>query len=72
LRTTFDRVPDAPITKFVLKMRGGERGLLVNSEDLCRGSDRATVKLRAQNGRAAGLRPVVEAGGCPKKLSKKK
>ena len=32
MRTTFDTVPDVPVYKFVLTMRGGKkRGLLVNS-----------------------------------------
>lgn len=59
IRTTFDSVPDAPITRFVLKMRGGEKGLLVNSQDICRGAHRATVQMRAQNGRAMSSNPVL-------------
>ena len=31
IRTTFESVPDAPVTKFVLEMKGGKKGLLVNS-----------------------------------------
>ena len=31
------KVPDAPVTKFMLTLPGGKRGLLVNSEDLCAG-----------------------------------
>ena len=50
LRTTFDAVPDAPVTKFVLDMKGGKKGLLVNSSSLCKGRKRATVKLAGQNG----------------------
>jgi hypothetical protein len=50
IRTTFDSVPDAPVTKFVLKMKGGKKGLLVNSRDLCEGPQRARVKMHGQNG----------------------
>jgi len=67
IRTTFDSVPDAPVTKFVLQMRGGKKGLLVNSTDICRGSHRAAVAMRGQNGRAKGLRPQLQSSGCPKK-----
>jgi hypothetical protein len=67
IRTTFGSVPDAPVSKFVLRMRGGAKGLLVNSTDVCRGSHRAAVAMRGQNGRARGLRPRLVAGGCPKK-----
>jgi hypothetical protein len=67
IRTTFDTVPDAPVSKFVLQMKGGAKGLLVNSTDICRGAHRATVAMRGQNGRAAQLRPPLQSSGCPKK-----
>jgi hypothetical protein len=51
IRTTFAGVPDAPVTKFVLRMQGGRKGLLVNSTDTCRGVRRATVRMDGQNGR---------------------
>jgi hypothetical protein len=66
IRATFDRVPDAPITKFVLRMKGGKKGLLVNSENTC-GKHRATVKMRGQNGRLANSRPLLVAAGCGRK-----
>jgi hypothetical protein len=72
IRTNFDLVPDAPITKFVLKMRDGKKSLLVNSTDICRGKHRALVRMRAQNGRALGSSPLLESTGCREKISKKK
>lgn len=35
IRSTFDTVPDVPVSKFVLTLRGGRKGLLVNSRNLC-------------------------------------
>ncbi len=35
IRNTFDIVPDVPVTRFVLTLRGGKRGLLVNSQNQC-------------------------------------
>jgi hypothetical protein len=67
LRTTFESVPDAPVSKFVLQMRGGKKGLFINSTDICRGSHRVTVRLRAQNGRAVDQRPELVSSGCGKK-----
>ncbi len=61
IRTTFAAVPDAPISKFVLKMRGGRKGLLTNSQDICAGKHRAIVRMRAQNGRAVHSSPVLKA-----------
>jgi hypothetical protein len=59
IRTTFAAPPDAPVSKFVLRMRGGERGLLVNSRNLCAQPARATARLVGQNGRALTLRPKM-------------
>jgi hypothetical protein len=60
LRSTFEVVPDAPVSRFVLEMQGGKKGLLVNSENLCRKTHRASARFVAHNGRRVTLRPVVE------------
>ncbi|MDX6622747.1 MAG: hypothetical protein QOE75_679 [Solirubrobacterales bacterium] len=59
IRTTFDTVPDVPVTKFVLTLPGGKKGLLVNSDNLCKQPIRATVRIKAQNGRKFNRKPVV-------------
>lgn len=64
IRTTFESTPDAPITKFVLDMKGGKKGLLVNSRNLCAASHVATVKLAAHNGRKLVTRPALRSSGC--------
>jgi hypothetical protein len=61
IRNTFAAVPDAPVSKFVLEMQGGRKGLLVNSANLCKSTERATAAFRAQNGRALNLRPILKA-----------
>ncbi len=58
IRTTFDRVPDVPVSKFVLTLRGGKHGLLVASESLCK-PVKAIVQLKGQNGRKANKRTRV-------------
>jgi hypothetical protein len=58
IRTTFDRVPDVPVTKFVLTLPGGKHGLLVASESLCK-PVRAIVQLKGQNGKKANKRTKV-------------
>jgi hypothetical protein len=60
LRTTFEGVPDAPVSKFVLGMRGGKKGLVVNSRDLCSSSSRASATLTGHNGKIRKARPVVK------------
>jgi hypothetical protein len=51
LRTTFDVVPDAPVSKVTLRLFGGKRGLLVNSRNLCAAPRRAEVVMDGQNGK---------------------
>jgi hypothetical protein len=72
IRTSFEAIPDAPVTKFVLKMKGGSKSLLINSADLCLGQHRAQVAMRAQNGRTAALRPPLEVKGCQKPGGRRK
>ncbi len=60
IRTTFDQVPDAPVSTFTLSLYGGKRGLLVNSRNLCAEKLRADVKLTGQNNRPYDTRPVVK------------
>ncbi len=66
IRNRFVSVPDAPVTKFVLQMQGGKKGLLVNSTNLCGGKQRADVAFTGQNGRLHEFRPVV-SNDCKKK-----
>ena len=70
IRTTFEAVPDAPVSKFVVEMQGGKKGLIVNSTDLCAGKHWANVSLSGQNGKQLNLRPVVRAVGCKGKKRK--
>jgi hypothetical protein len=71
IRNTFEVVPDAPVTKFVLKMKGGAKSLLVNSRNLCKSVSKADVKMVGQNGKRHNFRPVV-ANSCGKKGRKGK
>jgi hypothetical protein len=66
IRTTFPRVPDAPVSKFVLSMRGGSKGLLVNSRNLCASANRAVVKMDGQNGKVHDFKTALGAD-CGKK-----
>jgi hypothetical protein len=52
IRTRFQNVPDAPVTKFTMNLFGGKKGLLVNSRDLCQTDRHAKLSFTAQNGRA--------------------
>ncbi len=73
IRTTFESVPDAPVTKFVLTMQGGKKGLLENSKDLCNSVNKADVKFTAQNGKTANYKtPLTNSCKKAKKAKKAK
>ena len=59
LRTTYDTVPDVPVSEFVLTVKGGKRGLLVNSRNLCQKRAKAIVRIKGQNGKKANQRPKL-------------
>jgi len=60
IRNTFEEIPDAPVTKFVLTMQGGKKGLLINSTNLCKGKNRAKVAFDGQNGKVHRYNTVLK------------
>ena len=52
--------PRRPVSKFVLTMKGGKRGLLENSRNICAHVARATVEMDAHNGKIADSRPELK------------
>jgi hypothetical protein len=68
IRNTFEAVPDAPVSKFILEMQGDKKGLLQNSENICRSVQRADATFTGQNGKVVHLKPTIQVKGCgPKK-----
>jgi hypothetical protein len=61
IRNTFEAVPDAPVSKFVLEMQGGNKGLLVNSTNICHGKHRARASFTGQNGKLRQFNPLLKA-----------
>ncbi len=66
LRTTFAQVPDAPVSRFVLDLKGGKEGVIENSQNLCAGKRYVKVKLRGQNGQLREFQTLQQVK-CPKK-----
>jgi hypothetical protein len=71
IRNTFALVPDAPVEKFTLELRGGKKGLLVNSTDVCKGTHKALAAFTGQNGKLDEYEPELKAQ-CGKSGGKKK
>jgi hypothetical protein len=60
IRNTFEVVPDAPVSRFELTLRGGpKKGLIENSENICLKPQRAAARFVAQNGKVVQLRPSI-------------
>ena len=57
----FPQVPDAPISKFTLRLTGGKRGILVNNRPVCGSDLRATVEGDGQNGKRRDFRIQLKA-----------
>jgi hypothetical protein len=74
IRSTFESVPDAPVSRFVLEMKGGKKyGLLENAENLCKAPKakrRAIVRFTGHNGMVDQYKPMVR-NQCGKSAKKK-
>ncbi len=62
LRSTVTAAPDVPVSRVVLSMQGAQKGLFVNSRDLCSHAFRASAQFTAQNNAAVDLRPAMGVG----------
>jgi hypothetical protein len=71
IRTTFEGVPDLPVSSFVLSMQGGKKGLLQNSTNICKATNKATALLAGQNGKGVELRPELKNSKCAKAKKRK-
>jgi hypothetical protein len=66
LRASFESIPDAPLSSATFQLKGGAKGLFVNSTNLCKATHRARVSFAAQNGKSKHWSPALEAS-CAKK-----
>jgi hypothetical protein len=71
IRNTFEFVPDAPVSKFVLNMQGGKKGLLVNNTELCKHTPRVNATFNGWNEKVEKINPVAKVS-CGKKGKKAK
>ena len=60
IRTTFEGIPDAAVTKFTLSLPKGKKSLLANSTNICKGVHKASAQLKGQNGSVIHLEPKLE------------
>ncbi|HET6570634.1 MAG TPA: hypothetical protein VFG58_04000 [Solirubrobacterales bacterium] len=62
IRATVEDAPDAPISRVILRMQGGKKGLIVNSRNIClgRNHNRANVVGLGQNGKQFRSKPLMQ------------
>jgi hypothetical protein len=60
LRTTFETVPDAPVSKFTLSLDGGSKGLIENSVNVCAHALHVEAEIAGQNGKVNNETPVLQ------------
>ena len=71
IRATFETIPDQPVSKFVLSMQGGKKGLLQNSTNICKGTHTTSVKFVGQNGAVTNPNTPLKAS-CGKSARSKR
>ena len=73
IRATVEDAPDAPISRVLLHMQGGKKGLIVNSRNLCfkPGRNHANVQGTGQNGKQFAAKPLMQTR-CSKVRSHKR
>ena len=72
IRASFAKIPDAPVSRFILDMQGAKKGLIVNSRNLCRKPkrNRALANLSGQNARRHRAKPLLRATRCQKQAKR--
>ncbi len=72
LRARFDVLPDAPLTRFTMTLRGGDHGLIANATNTCANPQVATAKFIGQDNGIETLRPPLKFQCGKKKAGKAK
>jgi hypothetical protein len=73
LVTTFDNIPDAPVSSFKLNIIGGKGGILtVSDADICKATQVAEQQADGQNGKDADASVFIQTPSCPLKVVSKK
>jgi hypothetical protein len=74
LVTTFDQIPDAPVSSFELNINGGKGGILVVSgdkADICKATQIADQQIDGQSNKQADADISIQTPSCPTKIISK-
>jgi hypothetical protein len=68
IRSTFDGVPDVPLTEFVLSLPAGPNSALASTADLCGTALTLSATLESHSGKTVEAKPPIPISGCPIKI----
>ncbi|MET0600855.1 MAG: hypothetical protein ABW167_02595 [Baekduia sp.] len=69
LVTTFNNIPDAPVSSFRMDITGGKKGILVVSDaDICKAAQIADQQVDGQNNKTADADVSIQTPSCPTKI----
>ncbi|HEX5925499.1 MAG TPA: hypothetical protein VFY45_16825, partial [Baekduia sp.] len=72
LVTTFDNIPDAPVSSFELNINGGKGGILaVSDADICKATQIADQHIDGQSNKATDADVYIQTPSCPTKIISK-
>jgi hypothetical protein len=72
LVTTFDNIPDAPVSSFKMDIAGGKKGILVvSAADICKATQVADQQVDGQNNKKADADVFIQTPSCPLKVLSK-
>jgi hypothetical protein len=73
LVTTFENIPDAPVSSFKMDIIGGKGGILtVSNADICKSTQVAGQQVDGQNGKDADASVSIQTPSCALKVVSKK
>ena len=73
LVTTFNNIPDAPVSSFKLNIIGGKGGILaVSGADICKATQVADQQITGQSNKRADTDVYIQTPSCPLKVLSKK
>lgn len=71
IRASFTGLPDAPVNAFVMTLKGGRHGILVNAANTCTATALAQARFLGQSNRGEILKPPVRPH-CPGQAKRKR
>ncbi|HET6505304.1 MAG TPA: hypothetical protein VFG42_00830, partial [Baekduia sp.] len=70
LVSTFDNIPDAPVSSFQMTLAGGAHGILVGNENICAAADDSVAAFTGQTGKVVKSKGLMSLADCSLSVAK--